>query len=100
MNNVILAGQMSVDQVELAFASGTIASIANDGRITLTSGPVLRINDPNAKYSAGYNRLPFYTADDENPSISSFSGVPMCVPRNSTDPLCPSSNRPTGVTTL
>lgn len=55
----------------------------------------MRINDPHGVYSVGYTSHPFWTADDENPSISSFSGFPMCVPRNSSDPLCPMSNRPT-----
>ncbi|KAK3311810.1 hypothetical protein B0H66DRAFT_571402 [Apodospora peruviana] len=34
-------------------------------------------------------------ADDVNPSVSSFSGFPMCVPRSANDTLCPLSNRPT-----
>ncbi|KAH9226669.1 hypothetical protein K456DRAFT_1754758 [Colletotrichum gloeosporioides 23] len=29
-----------------------------------------------------------------SPSITSFSGFPMCIPRNETDPLCPLTNRP------
>ena len=60
----------------------------------ITNGPTIRINDPNAVYSAGYKGRPFMTADDQNPSISSFSGFPMCVPRSSSDALCPQSNRP------
>ena len=87
---------MSVSQLDLAFSTGTIQSIEPDGRIKILNGPVLRINDPRKIYSAGYDRLPFFTADDENPSITSFSGFPMCVPRNATDPKCPESNRPTG----
>jgi len=87
---------MSVSQLDLAFSSGTIQNIETDGRIKILNGPVLRINDPRAVYSKGYDRLPFYTADDENPSITSFSGFPMCVPRNDSDPQCPKSNRPTG----
>lgn len=35
-----------------------------------------------------------FTADDENPSITSFSGFPVCVPRSATDEKCPSANRP------
>lgn len=58
------------------------------------NGPTIRINDPNSVYSAGYTEDPFFTADDENPSISAFSGFPMCVPRGPTDSLCPQSNRP------
>jgi hypothetical protein len=42
----------------------------------------------------GYDGAPHMTADDQSPSITSFSGFPMCIPRNSTDPLCPLKNRP------
>jgi hypothetical protein len=77
-----------------------IESLNIDGRIKIKNGPTLRINDPRAKYSAGYTTLPFFTADDENPSISSFSGFPMCVPRGAADANCPDSNRPAGLTSL
>lgn len=49
-----------------------IASLSFDGAIHIANGPTIRINDPNAKYSAGYKDIPFFAADDENPSISSF----------------------------
>lgn len=94
VNGVPLAAQISISQFSLTGASGYIESVNYDGRIVLTNGPTLRINDPNAVYSVGYTDRPFFTADDANPSITSFSGFPMCVPRNQTDPLCPQSNRP------
>ncbi|KAK3343293.1 hypothetical protein B0H65DRAFT_510190 [Neurospora tetraspora] len=90
------AGQIFISQFSTSLGRGLISSISYDGTITLaTGGPRLRINDPNGVYSTGYTSHPFWTADDENPSVSSFSGFPMCVPRNSSDPLCPMSNRPT-----
>jgi hypothetical protein len=94
VNGVPLAAQISISQFSLTGASGYIESVNYDGRIVLANGPTLRINDPNAIYSAGYTAQPFFTADDANPSITSFSGFPMCVPRNHTDPLCPQTNRP------
>ncbi|KAH7635444.1 hypothetical protein B0T09DRAFT_379240 [Sordaria sp. MPI-SDFR-AT-0083] len=90
-----VAGQIFISQFSTSLGRGAISSISFDGTIQLANGPRLRINDPNAIYSAGYTSHPFWTADDENPSISSFSGFPMCVPRNASDPLCPGSNRPT-----
>ncbi|XMA18348.1 hypothetical protein WAI453_011139 [Rhynchosporium graminicola] len=96
INNVIIAGQFSVSQLDLAFASGSIEGLSADGAIKIKNGPTLRINDPRARYSAGYTNLPFFTADDENASIASFSGFPMCVPRGSGDSKCPDSNRPAG----
>lgn len=76
-------------------SSGFIESIDHeDGSMKISAGPTLRISDPNAVFSVGFSEAPFFTADDESPSISSFSGFPMCIPRNSSDPACPASNRP------
>ncbi|TKX27708.1 hypothetical protein C1H76_0135 [Elsinoe australis] len=100
VDDVAIAGQVQIAQYLLSANAGTIASLAFDGKITLTTGQVLRINDPNAVYSAGYKLRPEFTADDQNPSITSFSGFPMCVPRSADDPKCPSSNRPAGQTSF
>ena len=76
-------------------ASGFVESVNfADGSMQIKNGPVVRINDPNGVFSVGYGDAPFMTADDISPSITSFSGFPMCIPRNATDRLCPSSNRP------
>lgn len=61
---------MSISQVLAGGNQGVIKSLAFDGAITLESGQVVRINDPNAVYSAGYTSQPAFTADDENPSIT------------------------------
>lgn len=75
---------------------GWIQSINyTDGSMKIQDGPTVRINDPNGVFSIGYDGAPFLTADDVSPSITSFSGFPMCIPRNSSDPLCPLTNRPT-----
>lgn len=76
-------------------SSGFIESLNyTDGSMQIRNGPLLRINDPNGVFSVGYQGDEFMTADDQSPSITSFSGFPMCIPRNETDPLCPLSNRP------
>jgi hypothetical protein len=85
---------MTYSQIDLAGSTGIIESLDFDGQIHIKNGPVLRINDPNAIFSAGFTEVPFFTADDENPSITSFSGFPVCVPRSEADPKCPLSNRP------
>ncbi|KAH8660807.1 hypothetical protein BGZ60DRAFT_530812 [Tricladium varicosporioides] len=100
VGNDIIAGQMAISQLDLAAATGMVEALFPDGRIKIKNGPTLRINDPNAKYSKGYTAIPFFTADDENPSVASFSGVPMCVPRGAGDVDCPDSNRPTGLTSF
>lgn len=88
---------MTIAQISLQASTGYIERLGTDGAIKIQNGPTIRINDPNAKYSSGYTAIPFFTADDENPSITSFGGFPMCVPRSSDDPKCPQSNRPTNV---
>lgn len=90
-----IAAQISIAQFFLEGATGHVESVEFDGRIKIKGGPTLRINDPNGVYSAGYKAHPFFTADDANPSITSFSGFPMCVPRKADDEKCPQSNRPT-----
>lgn len=47
-----------------------IKSLSADGKITLEGGQVVRINDPNAVFSAGYGSHPEFTADDANPSVT------------------------------
>jgi hypothetical protein len=80
--------------------TGVVTSLSFDGAIRLDTGVTLRINDPNGVYSAGTTQLKEFTADDENPSVSAYSGFPMCVPRSANDPKCPASNRPAGQRSL
>ncbi|KAK8015952.1 hypothetical protein PG991_008840 [Apiospora marii] len=95
VNGDPIAGQILAYQFFEGLSSGYIESIDfENGTMKIENGPILRISDPNAVFSVGYAGPPFFTADDESPSISSFSGFPMCIPRNATDPLCPASNRP------
>ncbi|KAH8886060.1 hypothetical protein GQ53DRAFT_876394 [Thozetella sp. PMI_491] len=95
INGVPIAAQIFTFELFEGLASGFIESIEpENGTMKIAQGPILRINDPNAVFSVGYSEAPFFTADDQSPSITSFSGFPMCIPRNASDPLCPASNRP------
>jgi hypothetical protein len=60
---------MSISRYLLGGNQGTIKSLAFDGTITMDNGQTLRINDPNAVFSAGYTQHPEFTADDESPSV-------------------------------
>ncbi|KAG9948181.1 hypothetical protein KCU85_g5218, partial [Aureobasidium melanogenum] len=101
VNGKAIAGLVQIGEYLLQFSSGTVESIDSAaGTMKIKGGPTIRINDPNGVYSVGYTKSPLYTADDENPSITAFSGFPMCIPRSSSDPLCPSSNRPAGQSTF
>ncbi|KAH9999563.1 hypothetical protein F4779DRAFT_622692 [Xylariaceae sp. FL0662B] len=95
INGQPIAAQILTYEFFEGMSSGFIESINfEDGSMKISNGPTLRISDPNAVFTIGYTEAPFFTADDESPSISSFSGFPMCIPRNSSDPLCPATNRP------
>ncbi|PVI06719.1 hypothetical protein DM02DRAFT_513957 [Periconia macrospinosa] len=95
INGRPIAAQIITYEFFEGLSSGFIESIDfADGSFQIASGPKVRISDPNAVFSVGYADAPFFTADDESPSISSFSGFPMCIPRSANDPLCPASNRP------
>jgi hypothetical protein len=89
------AGMVDIAAPMLQASQGEVESITFDPpSMKIKNGPTIKINDPNSVYSKGYTLKPFYTADDANPSISSFQGFPMCIPRSSTDLLCPLTNRP------
>ncbi|KAF2674125.1 hypothetical protein BT63DRAFT_461787 [Microthyrium microscopicum] len=94
VNNVPIAGMMSISQFLAGSGAGIVGSVNTDGTMQILGGPLLRINTPNGVYATPYILRPFFTADEENPSISSLSGYPMCIPRSANDPDCPASNRP------
>ncbi|KAK0641923.1 hypothetical protein B0T16DRAFT_461946 [Cercophora newfieldiana] len=97
---VPLVGQVIMTEFFEGVSSGHIASVNyTDGSLQIENGPLVRISDPNGVFSVGYAGAPFMTADDQNPSITAFSGFPMCIPRNASDPLCPLSNRPSAAPT-
>lgn len=59
---------------------------------------MVRVNDPNGVFGVATAPIPFFVADDQSPSVTAFSGFPMCIPRSEDDALCPLSNRPdTGI---
>ncbi|KJX94220.1 hypothetical protein TI39_contig4207g00003 [Zymoseptoria brevis] len=94
VDGVPIAGLVSIAEFGLFMNTGVVMSVAFDGAIKMDTGATFRINDPNAVYSAGYTGARAFTADDENPSVTAYSGFPMCVPRSANDAECPSSNRP------
>lgn len=94
VGGVGIAAQISISQFSLAGSAGFIEKINPDGTLGMKNGINIRINDPKGVFGVVYAADPFFTSDTENPSITSFSGFPMCVPRTATDPLCPANQRP------
>jgi hypothetical protein len=83
--------------LSLRSGAGYIESLTTD-TMKIRGGPTLRISDPSGVFGKVSNAAPFFPVDDENPSITAFSGYPMCLPRSSDDAKCPDSNRPAGST--
>lgn len=63
-----------------------------------TTGARVKINDPLGRFSRQWSPDVRFTIDENNPTISSRNGTPMCIPRTNPatadDPWCPQKNRP------
>jgi K319-like protein len=63
-----------------------------------TTGTRVRINDPLGRFSKVSTPDVRFTIDEDNPTVRSRTGFPMCVPRQAPvvgdDPLCPQTSRP------
>ena len=63
-----------------------------------TTGARVRINDPLARFSRGDSPDRRFTIDEDNPTVRTETGFPLCVPRKDPaagpDPYCPQGNRP------
>ncbi|KAF2260145.1 hypothetical protein CC78DRAFT_439185, partial [Lojkania enalia] len=98
-NGTNIATQVQISQLLLLGAQGYIESIDIDtAEIQIRNGPLIRINDPEGVYGNTSSGDELFQSDNVNPSITAFSGFPMCVPWGADDPMCPTSNRPAGET--
>lgn len=108
-----IAALAYISQEFLHGGSGNITNIDyTKGEITIDGVTTLQINDPNGRFGRAQSPDPRFSVDDQNPTIHSATGYPMCVPRNKDalnidyptdviagiahprDPLCPQKNRP------
>jgi hypothetical protein len=91
-----VAGQVQVaGRFGLEGSQGYISEI-NNGVLSIAGGPNVRINDPKGVFGPKSTSSPYFVADTENPSVSSFSGFPMCIPYSGNAETCKDSNRPAG----
>jgi hypothetical protein len=120
--DLYIAGLVSIAQQGLNTGAGFINCInyaTGEMRVgglmgNCTSGARVQLNDPvittvgdvalgTGRYSRGQSPDPRFTADQDNPTIASATGFPMCMPRviadpnipgNPQDALCPTTQRP------
>jgi hypothetical protein len=100
VNGQAIAAQIGLSaQFGLEGGQGYVETVdIADGSLKIRGGPTVRINDPKGVFAKQTTQAPLFLADTENPSVTAFSGFPMCIPRSDADDKCPQSNRPTGGT--
>jgi hypothetical protein len=112
-----VAGTIELSQHALNQGQGYVTAInyvtnpatgAVEAEVQIATGDVVtpmarvRVNDPvlpavgTGRHSSGQSPDVRFTSDQDNPTIRSGTGFPMCLPRGSAsaDPLCPQGNRP------
>jgi hypothetical protein len=95
-----IAGLMFISQQSENAGAGFINAIdAATGEIRVggtigdaTTGARVIINDPHGKFAPVRTDDPRFTIDEDNPTVRSETGYPMCVAHG--DDTCPESNRP------
>ena len=104
-----MAGLIFLSQQSLNSSQGFIQSINNLTGELIVSGKRVQINDPKipivqpdgstvvtGRHTNGQSPDERFSVDQDNPTIRSETGYPMCIPRSATsdDPRCPQRNRP------
>jgi hypothetical protein len=81
-----IAALAYISQQSLHGLSGTITNInyAN-GDITVDGVTTIQINDPFGRFGRAQSPDSRFSVDDQNPTIHSGTGYPMCVPRSGPD---------------
>ena len=75
-----------ISQQSLHAGSGTITSLDyGKGEIIVDGVTTLQINDPFGRFGRAQSPDPRFSVDDQNPTIHSGTGYPMCVPRSGPD---------------
>ncbi|MHC1745004.1 MAG: hypothetical protein AB9873_18530 [Syntrophobacteraceae bacterium] len=95
------AGFGVVNFIDHATGRIRVGGIPNDANcingLPNCSGTLLEINDPIGRHGLPHSPDPRFTADTNNPTISTITGYPVCVPRfapPTVDVDCPVTNRP------
>jgi len=107
VNDQYIAGMVFLAQHSLQSSQGFINFIdlttgifEVGGKIGLQgTGQRVKINDPLGKFGRAWTPDSRFTIDENNPTIRTGTGYPMCIPRSTgADALCPQTNRPLDAT--
>jgi hypothetical protein len=105
VNGEYISGLVFLAQSSLMGFQGFIEGFDYANGIAIINGQRVQVSDPAGKFSVGYAGWdPKYvqderfSVDENNPTIKTETGFPVCVPRVDPlvgdDPLCPRKNRP------
>jgi hypothetical protein len=89
-------GQGVINYIDLSTATMHLGCSPLGTPCPAGKGARVQINDPVGRYGRPMSPDPRFTGDTDNPTISSQTAYPMCIPRYSSvsDPACPLTNRP------
>jgi hypothetical protein len=95
INGKAVAGQVQVAaRFGIEGSQGYISAINANGTLQVAGGPRVRINDPEGLFAPKIETQPYFVADTGSPSVTAFSGFPMCIQHAGNADKCLSSNRP------
>ena len=87
------SGQGYINFIDYSTGEFRVGGLIGDG----TTGERVRINDPLGRFAPLWTPDPRFTIDENNPTIRTGTGYPMCMPRGTAagvgDPFCPDANR-------
>jgi hypothetical protein len=98
-----IAALLFVSPLSLQAHQGFIRAIDYATGELLVGSTRVRLNDPIGRFGRQMTHDVRFTIDEDNPTVKSETGYPMCIPRTRVDqgvddPLCPQGNRPAGNT--
>ena len=95
-----IAGLVFISNLSLQAHQGFISAIDYSAGELIVGGARVRLNDPIGRFGRVMTHDTRFTIDEDNPTVKSETGYPMCIPRTdpavADDPLCPRGNRPAG----
>src|SRR3954467_11327760 len=92
-----IAALVFISNLSVQAHQGFIKSIDYTTGELVVGGSRVRLNDPIGRFGRATTHDARFTIDEDNPTVKSETGYPMCIPRPdpraADDPLCPQGNR-------